>query len=109
MFSGVAMGAFGAHGLKNVLSDPMKQVFQTGVHYQLVHGLAILFVALFQSRVSSSLHGAAGYSFLAGVILFSGSLYILSLTGAKAWGIVTPIGGIAFLVGWVLLAVSAYS
>jgi uncharacterized membrane protein YgdD (TMEM256/DUF423 family) len=106
MFLGVALGAFGAHGLKDVLSDPMKAVYETGVRYQLIHGLALFVVAWLASRTTSSAVTAAGWCFLAGIVLFSGSLYILSLTGVKAWGAVTPFGGLAFLAGWLCLAVS---
>ena len=106
MFLGVALGAFGAHGLKDVLSDSMKAVFETGVRYQMIHGLALFIVAWLSSRGSSEVVHAAGWCFIAGVLLFSGSLYILSLTGVRAWGAVTPIGGLAFLAGWLCLALS---
>ena len=103
MFLGVALGAFGAHGLKDVLSDPMKVVFETGVRYQMIHGLALFVVAWLSSRGLSQAVTIAGWCFLAGIVVFSGSLYVLSLTGVKVWGAVTPIGGLAFLVGWVSL------
>ncbi len=108
MFLGVAIGAFGAHGLRNALSDPMKLVFETGVRYQLVHGLALFVVAWLASGGTKPLIGVAGWSFLIGTLLFSGSLYVLSLTGVKAWGMVTPFGGLAFLSGWLCLAATAY-
>src|SRR5689334_14756754 len=97
MFLGVALGAFGAHGLKDILSEPMKAVFETAVRYQMIHGLALFVVAWLSSRSASPALTAAGISFLVGVILFSGSLYVLCLTNVKAWGAVTPIGGLAFL------------
>jgi uncharacterized membrane protein YgdD (TMEM256/DUF423 family) len=104
MFLGVALGAFGAHGLKDILSDPMKAVFETGVRYQMIHGLALFIVAWLSSRTPSSAVSMAGWCFLAGIIVFSGSLYLLSLTGVKTWGAVTPFGGLAFLAGWISLA-----
>ena len=106
MLLSVLLGAFGAHGLKDVLSDPMKAVFETGVRYQMIHGLAFFVVAWLGSRSTSHLINAAGWFFLGGIILFSGSLYILSLTGVKAWGALTPVGGLAFLAGWLCLLFS---
>jgi len=108
MFLGVALGAFGAHGLKNVLSEPMKAVFETGVRYQMIHGLALFVVAWLSSRGPSTAVAAAGWCFMAGILLFSGSLYLLSLTGVKMWGAVTPIGGLAFLAGWLCLFFSRF-
>jgi uncharacterized membrane protein YgdD (TMEM256/DUF423 family) len=105
MFFGGALGAFGAHGLKNTLSDQMKAIFETVVRYQLIHGLALFVVAWLASRGSAGPVTAAGWSFLAGITLFSGSLYLLSLTVVNAWGAITPIGGLAFLAGWLCLAV----
>src|SRR5580704_15616921 len=105
MFLGVAIGAFAAHGLKDVLSDPMKAVFETAVRYQFIHGLALFIVAWLSTNGPSPLVTAAGYLFLAGIVIFSGSLYILSLTGVKAWGAVTPVGGLAFLAGWLALGI----
>ncbi len=107
MFLGVALGAFGAHALKTVLSDPMKLVFETAVRYQFVHGLALFVVANLASKNSSPLINSAGWCFVFGIAIFSGSLYILCITGVKAWGAVTPIGGLAFLVGWLLLGIWA--
>jgi uncharacterized membrane protein YgdD (TMEM256/DUF423 family) len=107
MFLGVALGAFGAHGLKDILSEPMKAVYETGVRYQMIHGIALFIVAWLSSRGSSNQVHAAGWFFLAGTFIFSGSLYLLSLTGVKAWGAVTPIGGLAFLAGWICIAVGA--
>jgi uncharacterized membrane protein YgdD (TMEM256/DUF423 family) len=107
MFLGVGIGAFGAHALKDRLSEPMKAVFETGVRYQLIHGLALFAVAWLASVSSSKLVGAAGWAFAAGILLFSGSLYILALTGVRAWGAATPLGGLAFLVGWACLVLPA--
>jgi uncharacterized membrane protein YgdD (TMEM256/DUF423 family) len=107
--TGVALGAFAAHGLKNRLGAEYLAVFQTGVHYQLIHALALFGVALLALHAPSRLLTAAGGFFALGVILFSGSLYLLTLTGASKLGIITPIGGTAFLAGWICLLVSAWS
>jgi uncharacterized membrane protein YgdD (TMEM256/DUF423 family) len=106
MFLAVAAGAFGAHGLKDVLSEPMKAVFETAVRYQMIHGLALFVVAWLSSRNPAPSVSAAGWCFLSGILIFSGSLYILSLTGIKSWGAVTPVGGLAFLAGWVCLVLA---
>ncbi|MFL0797779.1 MAG: DUF423 domain-containing protein [Cellvibrionaceae bacterium] len=99
-FLGVALGAFGAHGLKSRLGEDMLAVWQTAVQYQFWHVLALLVVAILLKFGSSSLLNAAGWAFLAGILLFSGSLYLLAFTGVKILGAITPIGGLAFLVGW---------
>lgn len=96
----VALGAFGAHGLKDILSDEMKAVYETGVRYHFYHGLGLFVVAWLSSRSESKAVQAAGWCFLCGMILFSGSLYALSLTEIKKLGMVTPMGGVLFLVGW---------
>jgi len=106
MFIAVALGAFGAHGLK--LSDTAKHVYQTGVLYHLVHGLALLGVGWLSTVTpSAQLVKCAGWAFLIGILLFSGSLYLLSITGIKKLGIITPFGGLAFLIGWLCLFLSA--
>jgi uncharacterized membrane protein YgdD (TMEM256/DUF423 family) len=107
MFLGVAIGAFAAHGLKDVLSEPMKAVFETGVRYQFIHGLALFIVAWLSANSPPFLVTAAGWCFIIGITFFSGSLYILSLTGIKGWGAVTPFGGLALLTGWALLGLWA--
>jgi uncharacterized membrane protein YgdD (TMEM256/DUF423 family) len=105
---GVALGAFGAHGLEGRLSPEMLDVFETAVRYHLYHALALVATAAILARLPSSrLVAAAGWAFLAGIVLFSGSLYLLALTGARGLGAITPLGGIAFLVGWALLAIAA--
>ena len=86
----------------------MKAVFETGIRYQMIHGLALFVVAWLSARSSDSLITMAGVCFFAGIVIFSGSLYILSLTGIKAWGAVTPIGGLSFLAGWVCLVLWSY-
>jgi uncharacterized membrane protein YgdD (TMEM256/DUF423 family) len=103
---GVALGAFGAHGLRGRLPPDMLGVFETGVRYHMYHTLALLLVAVMADRVEGRLLTAAGWSFTAGIVLFSGSLYALATTGVTALGAVTPIGGLAFLLGWACLAVA---
>jgi len=107
-FVGVGLGAFGAHGLRGRLSPEMLSVFETGVRYQMYHALALLAVALMMSRVEGRLVVIAGWSFTAGILIFSGSLYALALTGVTTLGAITPIGGVAFLAGWVALAIAAF-
>jgi len=103
-FLGVALGAFAAHALKARLAPELLATFETGVRYQLIHALALLAVAWAHSRWPGRVLGAGGWLFVAGTLLFSGSLYVLSLTGVRAWGAVTPFGGVAFLAGWLCLA-----
>ncbi len=104
---GVLLGAFGAHGLAGRITPEMLSIFETGVRYHLVHGLALLGVAWAASRWPSGLINAAGWLFVLGVIVFSGSLYVLSITGARWLGAITPIGGLCLTVGWLLLAIGA--
>ena len=105
---GVAAGAFGAHGLKAQLSPEMFAVFETGVRYHLIHALALLGVAWAATRWSSLAVQAAGWLFVVGILLFSGSLYAMCLTGIRGLGAITPIGGVALIVGWLLLAWGAW-
>ncbi|EJN27121.1 putative small membrane protein [Pseudomonas sp. GM79] len=107
-FTGVALGAFAAHGLKSRLSAEYLAIFHTGVTYQLVHTLALLGVALVATQIPGRLITWAGASFAIGILLFSGSLYLLTMTGISKLGIVTPFGGLAFLVGWVCLGLAAW-
>lgn len=102
-FLAVALGAFGAHGLRGKISADALAIFQTGVHYQLVHALALLLLAAL--GVETKVARAAGWLFVAGVVVFSGSLYLLAISGAKWWGAITPVGGLCFLVGWLCLIV----
>jgi uncharacterized membrane protein YgdD (TMEM256/DUF423 family) len=107
-FTGVGLGAFAAHGLKNRLSAEYLAIFQTGVTYQLVHALALLAVALLTVHVPGRLTTWAGALFCLGIVLFSGSLYVLTLTGISKLGIITPFGGLAFLAGWFCLGLAAW-
>lgn len=104
---GVVLGAFGAHGLQGRISAEMLAVFETGVRYHFIHALGLLAVAWAMSRWPSGLVGAAGWLFVVGILIFSGSLYILALTGARWLGAVTPIGGVCMIAGWVVLAIGA--
>jgi len=108
-FFSVALGAFAAHGLKGRLSEQMLSVFDKGVDYQGLHAAALLatgLLLLWQPH-SRPLKWAA-ILFLGGTLLFSGSLYLLALSGVRGWGMVTPLGGTAFLLGWVLLGIGAW-
>jgi len=107
-FLGVAAGAFGAHGLRSRLSPDMLAVFETAVRYQMYHVFALLITAVVIGRVGDArLLTIAGWSFITGMVLFSGSLYALALTGISGLGAITPLGGLAFLVGWACLAIFA--
>lgn len=104
-FIAVALGAFAAHGLKNSLSPELLVTFQTGVQYHMYHTLALLGIGILTFLFpSQSLLKVAGYLFLLGILLFSGSLYVLALSGIRWLGAITPLGGVAFLGGWTLLA-----
>ena len=106
-FLAVGLGAFGAHGLRARLSPDMQAVFETGVRYHMYHSLAILAVALTLGRTGGRLIVLASWLFTAGIVLFSGSLYLLAITGVTTLGAITPIGGLAFLAGWACLALAA--
>lgn len=103
-FLAVALGAFAAHGLKSRLTAELLATFETGVRYQMYHALALLAAAWALARWPGPVTAASGWLFVAGTLLFSGSLYALSLTGEKWLGAVTPVGGLAFLAGWLCLA-----
>jgi uncharacterized membrane protein YgdD (TMEM256/DUF423 family) len=100
----VALGAFGAHALKARLAPDLLAVYETGVRYQLTHALALLAVAWACTRWPGPFLNTSGWLFLAGTLLFSGSLYVLSLSGIRWLGAITPIGGVAWIVGWLCLA-----
>lgn len=107
-FSGVGLGAFAAHALKGQLSAEYLAVFQTGVHYQMLHALALLGLAGLWQRLGGRLLTAAGVCFGAGILLFSGSLYALTLSGISALGMITPVGGLTLLAGWLCLGLAAW-
>ncbi|MDD5036203.1 MAG: DUF423 domain-containing protein [Methylococcaceae bacterium] len=105
----VVLGAFGAHGLRGSLDEHMMEVYKTGVHYHFLHALGLGLVAVLAKQYPhSALLSGAGWSMLAGIVVFSGSLYALSLSGLKWLGMITPLGGLAFIAAWLLLAVFAY-
>ncbi len=109
-FLGVGLGAFGAHGLRERLSEQMQAVWHTGVNYHLIHALGLILVGilihLFSGHNSAGIGSLklAGWLFLCGIILFSGSLYLLAIFEIRKLGMITPIGGLAFLAGWLILA-----
>ena len=103
-FLGVALGAFAAHGLKTYLDAGSLVTFETGVRYQMYHTFALLVVALAYVKWPGKALIASGWLFITGIILFSGSLYVLSLSGMRSLGMITPFGGVAFLAGWLCLA-----
>jgi uncharacterized membrane protein YgdD (TMEM256/DUF423 family) len=107
-FIGVALGAFAAHGLKSRLDASMLGIFETGVRYQMYHALALLGVAWACTRWPGTWVNASGWLFIAGIVVFSGSLYVLSISGVRWLGAITPFGGLAFLAGWLCLAWGAY-
>jgi uncharacterized membrane protein YgdD (TMEM256/DUF423 family) len=103
----VAAGAFGAHALKARLAPDLLAVFETGARYQMYHALGLLAAGWTASRVAGSAPAWAAWLFVAGTVLFSGSLYALALSGVRALGAVTPFGGVAFIGGWIALAIAA--
>jgi uncharacterized membrane protein YgdD (TMEM256/DUF423 family) len=104
----VALGAFAAHGLKARLPPDLLAIFETGVRYHTTHALALFAVAWACTRWPGPLVNASGWLFVAGTLVFSGSLYVLSLTGVRWWGAVTPVGGVAWLAAWACLAWAAW-
>lgn len=105
----VALGAFGAHALRDRLAPDLQAIFETGVRYHFYHALALLAVAWAVTRwPESGLPANAGWLFMAGTLVFSGSLYLLALTDTRWLGAITPLGGLAFIAGWVCLALSAW-
>lgn len=107
-FVAVVMGAFGAHGLKPILSDGMLNAYQTGAHYHLIHSAVLLAVAVWIKQHAMKAVAVSAGLFLIGIVLFSGSLYVMAVTGIRALGMVTPIGGVFLLAGWAALAWAAY-
>lgn len=108
-FAGVALGAFGAHALKARLTPDQLATFEVGVRYQLIHALALLAVAWACTRWPGKAAQASGWLFIAGTLLFSGSLYVITLGGVRGLGLVTPIGGVALLLGWLCLLAAPWS
>ena len=106
-FLAVAAGAFGAHALRSRLSAESLGIFETAARYQMYHALALLAVAWVTEKSPGPLSAWAGWLFTAGIVIFSGSLYLLAITGVRWLGATTPIGGVAFLAGWLCLAVQA--
>jgi uncharacterized membrane protein YgdD (TMEM256/DUF423 family) len=104
----VAIGAFGAHGLKTHLSNEMLQTYKTGVEYHFYHALGLLLIGVLSVSYPSSLLNWSAILLTVGIILFSGSLYVLAITGIKWLGAITPFGGLSFIAGWVLLFVSIW-
>ena len=107
-FLAVALGAFGAHGLRDKLSVEMLVVFETGVRYQLLHAITLLMVSWASSRWPVPGVNWAGWLFVAGILIFSGSLYVLAISGIRWLGAVTPLGGLCLILGWGILAVSVF-
>lgn len=105
----VALGAFGAHALRSRLDERMLANFETGVRYHFYHALALVAVAVvIKFWPTSTLANYAGWLFVVGILIFSGSLYLMALTGARWLGAITPIGGVAFIAGWLCLAIVAW-
>lgn len=106
-FLAVGLGAFGGHGLKNIASSELVDIFNLAVQYQFYHTFALIAVAFAACKISSRLLNWAGYLFIAGIVLFSGSLYLYALTGVKWVGPITPLGGLCFMLGWLFFAFAA--
>lgn len=107
-FLAVAAGAFGAHALRERLAPDLLTIFETGARYHMYHALALFAVAWGAQAWQSSLVTTAGWLFIFGIVVFSGSLYLLALTGTRWLGAITPVGGVALLAGWAILAVAAW-
>ncbi|WP_163539753.1 DUF423 domain-containing protein [Gracilibacillus sp. YIM 98692] len=102
-FLAVTLGAFGAHGLEGKLSEKMLNIWEKAVQYQMFHTGALLVTALLMQRITSGSIVSAGWFFFIGIVIFSGSLFIYATSGLKFFAMITPIGGLAFLIGWILL------
>ncbi|MEV5116035.1 DUF423 domain-containing protein [Peribacillus frigoritolerans] len=107
-FIAVALGAFGAHGLEGKIPDKYLETWQTAVQYQMFHAVGLLVLGLLAGKIDSPLINWSGWLMLIGIILFSGSLFVLSVTQIKVLGAITPLGGVSFLVAWVLMIIAAY-
>ena len=108
MMAAVGAGAFGAHGLKKMISPELLTVWQTGVLYHLAHALGLFIIALLSLHWRAPALTLAGWLMFAGILMFSGSLYALTLAGTRWLGVITPMGGVAFLLAWALVAWAAY-
>ncbi len=107
MFLSISLGAFGAHGLEGKISERLIANWKTGAHYHMIHAIALVLVGLLIDRIgSTSLIHTGGWLLVAGILLFSGSLYLMALTGVTKLGAITPIGGFSFLAGWVCIAIA---
>ena len=106
-FLGVALGAFGAHGLKSKLSVDMMAIFETGARYHLIHAVALFGIGILARQMDVTAIKVAGISMIFGILVFSGSLYALAISGVRVLGAITPIGGLGFLIGWAALAIAA--
>ena len=105
-FLAVAAGAFAAHGLESIVAPRALEIFQTGAHYHLTHALAIVATSLVTRPEAAARPNLAAWLFTIGIVLFSGSLYLMALTGSNALALITPLGGLSLLAGWVALAMS---
>ncbi|PTM53324.1 DUF423 domain-containing protein [Desmospora activa] len=109
LFLSIALGAFGAHGLEGRISERMLSNWHTAAHYHMVHALGLFFIGLLADKIGpSSLVTAGGWLIVAGILFFAGSLYVMALTNVTVLGAITPIGGVAFLAGWVCIALAAW-
>ncbi|MFN0135839.1 MAG: DUF423 domain-containing protein [Phycisphaerae bacterium] len=108
-FLAVALGAFGAHALKDRLTPDLLTIYQTGAHYHLAHALALSLVGIARRTKPATALSVAGWAFLIGTVIFAGSLYALAITGIRQFGAITPIGGVAFMIGWIALAIDGFS
>ncbi len=106
-FLAVALGAFGAHGLEGKISEKMILIWEKAVHYQMFHAMALLVIGILLGKDHSTSLATAGWLFFGGIILFSGSLYIYATTAVKTFAMITPLGGFAFLIGWIFLGIAA--
>jgi uncharacterized membrane protein YgdD (TMEM256/DUF423 family) len=107
-FLGVAMGAFGAHALSESLDPKSLAIYQTAAQYQMYHSLALVGLGIWSAQHPASSSAPAGWAFTLGIVLFSGSLYALALSGIKIFGAITPLGGLGFLIGWIVFAFLAW-
>lgn len=105
---GVALGAFGAHGLKKIVDPDLLQVWETGVRYHLFHTLALFGIGLLRRQIEGTALTVGGWLFVAGITIFSGTLYLMTVTGARWLGAITPIGGLSLIAGWVALAIGVW-